>query len=37
MYAAKWLPVIKSTTYSVEEMSTLIVQTIGGRPSKGTT
>jgi len=37
MYAANGLPVINSTTKSVEEMSTLIVQTLSGRPSKGTT
>jgi hypothetical protein len=32
MYAANRLPVINSTTKSVEEMSTLIVQTLSTRP-----
>ena len=32
MYAANRLPVINSTTKSVEEMSTLIVQTLSSRP-----
>ncbi|MEO7061410.1 MAG: pyruvate, phosphate dikinase/phosphoenolpyruvate synthase regulator [Lapillicoccus sp.] len=36
MYAANRVPVINSTTKSVEEMSTLIVQTLSARTSKGT-
>ena len=39
MYAANRLPVINSTTKSVEEMSTLIVQTLqsaNGHGSRGT-
>ncbi|MDQ2783011.1 MAG: kinase/pyrophosphorylase [Actinomycetota bacterium] len=35
MYAANRVPVINSTTKSVEEMSTLIVQTLSARTSKG--
>ncbi len=35
MYAANRLPVINSTTKSVEEMSTLIVQTINARSNRG--
>jgi regulator of PEP synthase PpsR (kinase-PPPase family) len=33
LYRANGIPVINSTTRSVEEMSTLILQTLGSRPS----
>jgi [pyruvate, water dikinase]-phosphate phosphotransferase / [pyruvate, water dikinase] kinase len=34
LYKANGIPVINSTTRSVEEMSTLILQTLGSRPSR---